>query len=213
MEFNTDFLKAYFVCGTQDLVGQNFEKLLQNAIDAGITTFQYRDKAASTLTAPERLDLGKKLRDICSAEKVPFIVDDDVELANQLKADGIHVGQKDMNVIDVIAKADPNMIIGLSCQTIEQVKIANEIKDIDYIGAGPIFPTSSKDDAVAPIGLFGLRQLSQESRVPIVAIGGITAENVHQLQSSGASGAAFISLLTRSNDIKQTVGNVLNAFA
>ncbi|WP_125772434.1 thiamine phosphate synthase [Companilactobacillus furfuricola] len=213
MEFKEEMLKAYFVCGSQDLVGQDFEVLLEEAIDGGITAFQYRDKAGSTLTSEQRLQLGKKLRKICRDANIPFFVDDDVELANQLQADGIHVGQKDMNIIDVVSKAAPEMIIGLSCQTIEQVKIANQVEQIDYLGSGPIVPTISKDDATAPIGLTGLQDLVNESRVPIVAIGGITDENVHQLKAAGASGAAFISLLTRSKDVSKTVNNVLDAFA
>lgn len=213
MEFNEQMLKAYFVCGSQDLIGQDFEKLLQEAIDSGITAFQYRDKAGSTLTQTQRIELGKNLRSICREANIPFIVDDDVELANQLKADGIHVGQKDMNIIEVISEADPNMIIGLSCQTLEQVKAANQVKQIDYLGSGPICPTISKDDATEPIGLSGLQALVNESRVPIVAIGGINEENVHQLKAAGASGAAFISLLTRSKNVQTTVKNVLDAFA
>lgn len=212
MEFNKEMLKAYFVCGSQDLVGQDFEELLKKAIASGITAFQFRDKAGSTLNSAGKLALGQKLRSICLQAKIPFIVDDDVKLANKLHADGIHVGQKDMNVIDVIAEAAPNMMIGLSCETLEQVKIANKIEQIDYLGSGPIYPTISKADATAPLGLNGLRELVEESRVPVVAIGGIDSENVHELKATGASGAAFISLLTRSADIEKTVTNVLKSF-
>lgn len=214
MNFKKEMLKAYFVCGSQDLrPDQDFEKLLEQAIEAGITAFQYRDKAGSKLTSQQRLDLGKRLQEICKATNVPFIVDDDVELANKLSADGIHVGQKDENVIKVIKEANPNMMIGLSCQTIEQVKVANKIDGIDYIGSGPIFPTSSKADAGAPIGLPLLKEISNSSRVPIVAIGGITNENVYDLKPCGAVGAAFISLLTQSQDVPASVQNILNAFA
>lgn len=213
MQFNQDMLKAYFVCGSQDLVGQDFEKLLEQSIEAGVTAFQFRDKGASILTNQQRLELGQNLRAICKATNVPFIVDDDVKLANALKADGVHVGQKDELITKVIKEADPDMMIGLSCQTISQVQKANKIKEIDYIGAGPIFPTASKDDAVAPMGLPLMKEMAESGRVPIVAIGGITEDNVYKLKPNGAVGAAFISFVTRSQDVSASVKNVLTAFA
>nr|WP_300561384.1 thiamine phosphate synthase [Companilactobacillus sp.] len=213
MKFDPDMLKAYFVCGSQDLIGQDFEKLLEQCIESGITAFQYRDKGSSKLTDAQRLDLGRSLQEICKATHVPFIVDDDVRMANALNADGVHVGQKDERITKVVQEAAPGMIIGLSCQTVEQVHQANKIDRIDYIGAGPIFPTSSKNDAVAPMGLPLMKEMSQVSRVPFVAIGGIDDENVYDLKPNGAVGAAFISLVTKSNDVDRTIKNVLNAFA
>lgn len=213
MKFDARLLKAYFVCGSQDLIGQDFEKLLEESIEAGITAFQFRDKGSSTLTQAQRLDLGRSLQEICKATNVPFIVDDDVALANELQADGIHVGQKDEDIIKVIQESPREMFVGLSCQTVEQVKRANKIDGIDYIGAGPIFPTDSKNDAVAPMGLPLLKEMCQVSRYPIVAIGGIEAKNIYQLKSCGAVGAAFISLITHSNDVEKSVSMALNAFA
>nr|WP_191987456.1 thiamine phosphate synthase [Companilactobacillus baiquanensis] len=212
MKFNSEMLKAYFVCGSQDLDGQDFEKLLEKSIESGITAFQFRDKGSSTLTSQERLELGERLRDICRSEKVPFIVDDDVELANKLSADGIHVGQKDEQIKKVIAETSPDMMIGLSAQTLDQIKIANKIKRIDYIGAGPIFPTTSKPDAVDPMGLSLLNDMSHASKVPIVAIGGILKSNLRSLRDNGAVGAAFITLITQSDDIEASVKDVLNVF-
>ncbi len=212
MKFDANILKAYFVCGSQDLDGQNFQKLLEDSIEAGVTAFQFRDKGSSTLTSAQRLDLAGRLQDICQANQVPFIIDDDVEMANTLHADGIHVGQKDEKIKKVIRETPDDMMIGLSAQTVEHIEIANQIPEIDYIGAGPIFPTVSKDDAVPPMGLPLLKEMTQLSRVPTVAIGGITDTNIYQLKPNGAVGAAFITLITQTDDIKASVENVLNAF-
>ena len=213
MKFNPSMLKAYFVCGSQDLYGQDFEKLLGTSLEAGITAFQFRDKGNSVLTNDQRLDLATNLLEICHATNVPFIVDDDVQLAKAVGADGIHVGQKDKKIRKVIQEVDSNMIIGLSCQTVEQVRIANEFSEIDYIGAGPIFPTSSKNDAVDPMGLPLLKDMANVSHVPIAAIGGIDQQNVYRLKINGAVGAAFITLVTKSDNIDHSVETVLNAFS
>ncbi|WP_337692461.1 thiamine phosphate synthase [Companilactobacillus mishanensis] len=212
MKFDSKFLRAYFVCGTQDIGDKDFPQLLETAIQSGITTFQYRDKGSSILTSAQRLDMGKRLLDICWSANIPFIVDDDVELANELHADGIHVGQKDERITKVIRDADPGMIIGLSCQTVAQVETANSISAIDYIGAGPIFSTNSKADAVPPMGLSLLQDMVQVSNVPIVAIGGITLNNLQSLQDNGSVGAAFITLITQTDNIQHSVQKVLNVF-
>lgn len=213
MKFDPKMLKAYFVCGSQDLIGQDFETLVEQSIEAGITAFQFRDKGKSVLTSAQRLDLGKSLQEICKATNVSFIVDDDVSLANELNADGIHVGQKDERIQRVIKEANSGMMIGLSAQTVEQVQIANSLPEIDYIGAGPIFPTTSKKDAVEPMGLPLMKEMAETSRVPIVAIGGINRKNIFKLKPNGAVGAAFITLITQSNNVEKSVENVLDAFS
>ena len=126
LKFDPKQLGAYFVCGTQDLGGRNLETVVQTAIDAGITAYQYRDKGSSALTRPQRLDLGRRLQQRCAAANIPFIVDDDVEMALELRADGIHVGQKDDRVTAVIDRVAKNMFVGLSCSTIPEITIANE---------------------------------------------------------------------------------------
>lgn len=148
LKFEPTQLRAYFVCGTQDVPGQDLNVVVQTALDAGITAFQYRDKGNSQLTTAERFALGQQLRERCAQAHVPFIVDDDVELALALQADGIHVGQKDDRVTQVIQRVANQMFVGLSCSTLAEVRIANQLEGIAYLGSGPIFPTTSKTEPI-----------------------------------------------------------------
>ncbi|MCI1552996.1 MAG: thiamine phosphate synthase [Levilactobacillus sp.] len=199
--FEPGLLRAYFVAGSQDVPGQDLRKVLATMLDAGITAFQFRDKGASTLNEEQRLALGSDLRVQCHEANIPFIVDDDVDLAILLNADGIHVGQSDQKIQQVIEKVDDRrMFVGLSCNTAAQVAAANQIDGIDYIGSGPIYPTVSKDDADPAMGVDGLAALVKQANVPIVAIGGVTVDSLPAIAATGAAGVAVITLLTRSDD-------------
>lgn len=211
LKFTPQQLRAYFVCGTQDVPGQDLAAVVATAIKAGITAFQYRDKAGSRLTADERLALGQRLQAQCSAAQIPFIVDDDVDLAVALHADGIHVGQRDDRVTDVIKRCGQQMFVGLSCSTLPEINRANQIAGIAYLGSGPIFPTTSKADADPVVGLTGLKQLVQASTRPIVAIGGITEAQLGAIAQTGAAGSAVISMIAQSRHVEQTVSAMLTA--
>jgi thiamine-phosphate pyrophosphorylase len=205
ISFDRKQLAAYFVCGTQDIPGQQLTTVLKRALTAGITAFQYRDKGASRLTASERLTLGEQLHALCEAAGVPFIVDDDVDLALALGADGIHVGQSDTGIQQVVTAVSQQMFVGLSCSTLAEVRVANQVAGLAYLGSGPIFPTSSKADADPVVGLANLQELVTASSRPIVAIGGITAAQLPALAKTGVAGAAVISMLAQSNDYQRTV--------
>ncbi len=142
MKFKPEMLKAYFVCGSQDVPEGLFETIVEQAIKAGITAFQFRDKGnASTLSPIDRAAMAMKLRGRCAEAGIPFIVDDNVELAKQVNADGIHVGQSDEKIQQVVTEVGDQMIVGLSCSNAEEVEAANTIDGIDYYGSGPIYPT------------------------------------------------------------------------
>lgn len=211
LSFSPNQLRAYFVCGTQDVPQQDLLAVVQTALDAGITAFQYRDKGTSRLTATEGLELGQKIRERCATAGVPFIVDDDVELALELGADGIHVGQQDDYVTQVIQRVAGRLFVGLSCSTLAEVRLANQIEGIAYLGSGPIFPTTSKDDADPVVELDGLHQLVVASDRPIVAIGGITETELTAIAATGAAGSAVITMLTQSDDMRRTVAEMLVA--
>lgn len=205
MKFNAQQLGVYFVAGTQDVpAGERLTDILAIAIAAGITAFQYREKGPHALTGARRESLGRQLRQQCSVANIPFFVDDDLQLALTLEADGIHVGQTDQAIEKVIQSA-PNLIIGYSCHTPSQIAHANQLANIDYIGSGPIYPTVSKADADPAIGVTGLTNLVALSRVPVVAIGGINLQNVDQVATSGCAGTAIISAITQANDIRGVV--------
>ncbi|MFD1420061.1 thiamine phosphate synthase [Lactiplantibacillus songbeiensis] len=205
ISFDQKQLAAYFVCGTQDIPGQRLTTVLKRALAAGITAFQYRDKGASRLTSSERLALGEALHTLCAAAGVPFIVDDDVDLALSLGADGIHVGQSDTGIQQVVTAVSQQMFVGLSCSTLAEVRVANQVAGLAYLGSGPIFPTSSKADADPVVGLTNLQELVTASSRPIVAIGGITEDQLPTLAQTGVAGAAVISMLAQSNDYQRTV--------
>ena len=209
--FEPGLLKAYFVAGSQDAPGRDLRDVLATMLRAGITAYQFRDKGASTLTPDQRLALGRDLRDQCRVASVPFIVDDDVELAQMTKADGIHVGQSDEKIQAVIQAVGGQMFIGLSCSNQAEILAANAIDGIDYYGSGPVFPTGSKADADPVIGLAGLKQLVGLSTRPIVGIGGITVTDLPDVIKAGAAGSAVISMIAASSDIAITVGAMLDA--
>lgn len=212
--FEPGLLRAYFVAGSQDVPGQDLREVLATMLKAGITAFQFRDKGASTLTPDQRLALGRDLREQCRAASVPFIVDDDVDLALALHADGIHVGQSDERITKVLQTVDGRqMFVGLSCNTPEQVAQANQITGISYIGSGPIYPTTSKDDADPVMGVAGLQALVAQANVPIVAIGGVTVASLPAIAATGAAGVAVITLLTRSQDPQADTLAMRTAFA
>lgn len=211
--FEPGLLRAYFVAGSQDVPGKDLRVVLAEMLQAGITAYQFRDKGASTLTPAERLALGRDLRGQCRAASVPFIVDDDVDMALALDADGVHVGQSDERIQQVLAATkDRQMFVGLSCSTSAEVAAANQLTGLAYIGSGPIYPTVSKDDADPVIGTAGLQALVAQANVPIVAIGGVTQESLPAIAQTGAAGVAVITLLTRNPQPERAVQGMLAAF-
>lgn len=189
--------------GSQDCKG-NPAEILETAIKSGITIFQYREKGNSSLTRHAKIELGKELRAICRYYSIPFIINDDVELIDVFDADGIHVGQDDYSVKE-LRKIYPNKIMGLSVSTPEELA-QSPIELVDYIGAGPIFPTASKADAKAVVGLEWIKTLRAIfPELPIAGIGGITVENAQKVLSAGADGVCFISAVTQAKRIEEAV--------
>lgn len=197
-------LRKYFIMGSQNCK-RDPRVILQEAIDAGITAFQYREKGAGSLRGQEKIELGKQLRTICREHNIPFIVNDDTELVDILVADGIHVGQDDTPV-EYLRERYPNLIIGLSISNHEELAKSNT-GVIDYAGAGPIFSTMTKEDAKEVVGLDWIYQLRYEvPLLPIVGIGGINESNAAQVIEAGADGVSVISAIAHSNNIAKTVG-------
>ncbi|MFD0898729.1 thiamine phosphate synthase [Loigolactobacillus binensis] len=204
--FNVAQLQAYFVCGSQDVPGQDLVAVVKAALAAGITAFQFRDKGAnSQLTAAQRPVIARQLRELCHAAQVPFIVDDDVELAVAVAADGIHVGQSDEQIQQVIQQVQGQLFVGYSCSNLAEITAANRIGGIDYYGSGPIAITGSKADASPVIGLAGLQKLVTAATRPVVAIGGITEDQLAAIRQTGAAGSAVISMITQSQQLQRTV--------
>ena len=180
MRFETTMLKAYLVGGSQDTQGRPDQLLakVELALQNGITMFQYREKGPGALTGVARIQLGRRLRALCRQYDCPFVVDDDLALASELGADGIHVGQRDQGIEAVLTAAQAaGLFVGYSCATAAQVARANQLAGVAYVGSGPVFPTISKADADPSLGVAGLAALVAQSRHPVVAIGGLNATN------------------------------------
>lgn len=200
-------LQIYFIAGTQDTNGSYLQLLnvLDKALTAGITCFQYRKKGANSLKKSlERKRMARACQRLCRKHQVPFIINDDIELALEIDADGIHVGQNDEAISKVIQK-NPNKIIGLSCHNVTEITYANTFKEISYYGIGPIFPTSSKLDADKPLGLDQLKTMVAVAKKPTVAIGGISIKNAVDIWQSNADGLAIISAITQAENLEETI--------
>ncbi|MEI3596966.1 MULTISPECIES: thiamine phosphate synthase [unclassified Oceanobacillus] len=204
--FNPLSLRKYFIMGSQNVKG-NPVAVLEQAIQAGITIFQFREKGPGSLSGDSKIKLGKELRTVCSVHQIPFIVNDDVELVDKLDADGIHVGQDDQSVKE-LREMFPNKIIGLSVSNQDELN-NSALEYIDYIGAGPVFLTTTKVDAKSSVGLDWIRFLRAEfPEFPIVGIGGINTTNASSVLKAGADGVSFISAVTRAEDIKEAVSKL-----
>lgn len=201
-----NILRKYLIIGSQNCQ-QDPVKVLSEAAKAGITAFQYREKRPGSLTGQAKLELGLKLREICAKHHVLFIVNDDLDLVEPLDADGIHVGQDDLPV-KVIRKQFPDKIIGLSISNATELA-QSPISLVDYIGAGPVFNTTTKADAKTPVGLNWIKELrSQYPHLPIVGIGGINTDNASSVMDAGADGVAFISAVTEADNIQAAIAKL-----
>ena len=208
-----EILPLYFVAGTQDCrhlddnPADNLLSVLKQALDGGITCFQFRDKGKFSLenSPDEQRSLAISCRDLCHQYDVLFIVDDNVDLALEIEADGIHVGQNDTPVKTIRAKTNKPLIIGWSINRLDEAKIGEEISEIDYFGVGPIFTTQSKENPSPTLGMEFIQTLRNGGITkPLVAIGGVKLEHVKTLRKYGADGVAVITAITQANDIKAT---------
>jgi len=198
-----DYLRKYFIMGSQNCERDPIT-ILEEAAKSGITAFQFREKGKGALTGNEKIQLGKSLREICRRYEIPFIINDDTQLIDLLDADGVHVGQDDM-AVEELRQRYPNKIIGLSVSN-EKELTRSPIHLVDYIGAGPVYSTNTKEDAKEAVGLKWIEFLRDKyPELPIVGIGGINTDNAKAVLEAGADGVSFISVVTKSNNIMQTL--------
>lgn len=210
--FQPEDLSVYFICGTQDIPEhRSIHEVLTEALEGGITMYQFREKGATAKTGEAKKELAQSLQQLCRKYHVPFIVNDDVELAEAIDADGIHVGQDDVK-IETFKTHFKDKIIGLSVGN-ETELAQSDLTDVDYIGVGPIFKTGSKADASEPVGPQMIETLYEKTNgMPIVAIGGIALNNVAPLAQTHAQGVSVISAIAQSSNVKETVHNFLQYF-
>ena len=178
---------------------QTLYQQVEAALKGGVTCVQLREKA---LDQAEFLQEAKELCALCRRYGVPFIVNDNVDIAIACKADGIHVGQEDMAAGEVRRRAGEDMILGVSVHTAEEARQA--VRDgADYLGLGAVFPTSTKTDA-KPMTKETLQAICDAVEIPVVAIGGINRDNLLNLAGSGVDGVALVSAVFSAEDIEGT---------
>ncbi len=190
-------LTLYAITDRHWLKDETLYDQVKKAIEGGATFIQLREKH---LNKEEFLQEALEIKTLCAEYRVPFVVNDDVDIALKIDADGVHVGQSDMQAGDVRAQLGPDKIIGVSARTVEQALLA-EKNGADYLGVGAVFATSSKEDAVE-VGPEVLKAICSAVSIPVVAIGGITRDNVRQLKGSGISGIAVISAIFAQPDVR-----------
>ena len=190
MKSDKENLLLYAVTDRHWTGRETLRQQVEAALRGGVTFVQLREKNMEhDAFRKEALEI----RDLCRAYRVPFVLDDDVSLAMEVDADGIHVGQSDMEAGDVRALIGPDRILGVSACTVEEA-VAAEQRGADYLGVGAVFPTGSKDDA-RPVTRETLRKICEAVTIPVIAIGGITEQNVMELAGSGLCGVAVISAI------------------
>lgn len=191
-------LLLYAVTDRSWLRGASLREHTELAIKGGATFVQLREKE---LEYGEFLREARELKELCGRYGVPFVINDNVKLALEMDADGVHVGQSDMEAGDVRRLIGPDKILGVSAQTVEQALLA-EAKGADYLGVGAVFPTGSKADA-QDVSYDTLRDICRAVSIPVIAIGGIGKHNVMKLSGSGICGVAVISAIFAADDIEQ----------
>ncbi|MEK4687805.1 thiamine phosphate synthase [Bacillus sp. FSL M8-0256] len=194
-------LSIYFIMGTTNTTRQPLN-VVKEAIQGGITMFQFREKGEKALQGDEKKQLARQIQALCQEANVPFIVNDDVQLAIDLDADGVHVGQEDTNAKDVRERIG-NKILGVSTHNLDEVKQA--MKDgADYVGMGPVYPTETKKDTRSVQGVSLITEVRRHGlQIPIVGIGGITYDNAAPVIQAGADGISIISAISQSADPKK----------
>lgn len=205
MNCTKEELLLYAVTDRSWLHGRTLKEQVKEALDGGVTFLQLREKQ---IDSELFLQEAQELKELCKQYQVPFVINDDVELALKVDADGVHVGQSDMEAGDVRKKLGKDKIIGVSAQTVEQAVMA-EKHGADYLGVGAVFPTSSKDDA-QEVDYETLKAICQAVQIPVIAIGGINCENIDKLKGSGICGVAVISAIFAQEDIKEAAKELKN---
>lgn len=195
MKVTNKDMQLYAITDNRWLAGHSLEGKVEAALKGGVTFLQLRDKEASH---EDLVNMAVKLKAIASRYNIPFVVNDDVEAAKESGADGVHIGQSDMDYEKARAILGPDKIIGMTAKTVEQAKKAEGL-GADYIGVGAVFHTSTKSDA-KDMSRSTLLSVTDAVSLPIAAIGGINYDNANQLKNTGVSGIAVVSAIFSKED-------------
>ncbi|MGO4370818.1 thiamine phosphate synthase [Paenibacillus sp. MCAF20] len=191
--------RLYAITGEQFHPNQDLIEVMEEAIQGGVDIIQLRDKTSGK---PELLRKARALRELTRKHDVTFIVNDHIDVAMEVDADGIHLGQGDVSLLDA-RKIVGDKIIGISTHALQEAWLAQQ-QGADYIGVGPVYRTATKADVVDPVGVSYVREVTQNIRIPFVAIGGIKLNNVDEVIAAGATRICAVSEIVGSSDVKGT---------
>lgn len=197
MNCRLEDMLVYAVTDRSWLKGESLRDQVEKALKGGATFVQLREK---NLDRGLFLEEALAIKELCASYHVPFVINDDVEIALASGAGGVHVGQKDMDVKEARRRLGPGKIIGVSCKTVEQAKAA-EAGGADYLGVGAMYPTDTKSDT-SQVTVETLRDICRAVDIPVVAIGGIRADRIEPLKETGADGVAVVSAIFGQPDIE-----------
>ena len=198
MKFAESMLRLYAVTDRSWLGTQTLAQQVEQALRGGATCVQLREKE---LNDTDFLAEAKELKILCARYGVPLIINDNVELALKVDADGVHVGQEDMDARDVRGLIGPDKILGVTAKTVEQAQRAQR-NGADYLGSGAVFGSTTKRNA-KPMSMELLKSICQSVAIPVVAIGGIHRGNIASLAGTGIRGAAVVSGIFAAADIEE----------
>lgn len=201
-------LRVYVITASVPHLGRTHEDIAAAALTGGARIIQFRDKEIGD---DEFTAIARRIQHLTREHNALLFINDRVEIAIAIGADGIHVGQHDVAFAEVKRLARPGMIVGVSATNYAEAT-ALVGSGADYLGVGPIFPTPSKADATPPIGLDELARICLDVRIPIVAIGGITESNLSAIISAGASGVAVISAISSAPDMAAATASLLRSW-
>lgn len=191
--------RLYLVTDRSLSRGRSTIEVVQAAVAGGVTCVQLREKHCSTR---EFIDQARTLKPFLKAQGVPLIINDRLDVALAVKADGLHLGQQDMAITDARSIVGNSMIIGISAESIDDA-IRAESQGADYIGVSPVFATPTKTDTAPPLGLEGIRRIRRAVTLPIVGIGGVNHQTAGSVIGAGADGIAVVSAIVSADDPEQ----------
>lgn len=205
MKIEKNAMQLYAITDRNWLNGNTLASQVEDALRGGATFLQLREKNASK---EEIIKEALEIKEICKKYNVPFVIDDDVDIAKEVNADGVHIGQNDASYKYARDILGDNKIIGMTAHNLEEAMAAQN-SGADYIGVGAVFNTSTKLDTI-PMSRETLMQITSNISIPVVAIGGINENNILELKGSGVDGVAVISAIFSKKDITEAAKNLLS---
>ena len=205
MKIEKNAMQLYAITDRNWLNGNTLASQVEEALRGGATFLQLREKNASK---EEIIKEALEIKEICKKYNVPFVIDDDVDIAKEVNADGVHIGQNDASYTYARDILGDNKIIGMTAHNLEEALTAQN-SGADYIGVGAVFNTSTKLDTI-PMSRETLMQITSNISIPVGAIGGINENNILELKGSGVDGVAVISAIFSKKDITEAAKNLLS---